>query len=452
MDRLERLFDVVDPWTAAVVLIAVITGFILMPLRWRLPVCLFTLSLAQSLSRLADLQFIVGVSLLAIGPCYIAIIATVLCNHPDRRPLPGWTVIMLAVSACGIGYVMEATDANLAVAARLQWLLMAGAASLLATTVTSHDRLVGILLSLGLGLGVGCSVTLIPFLFDPARGIAAMYGRYMPYGCNPNQIGSVYTATAIIGSYLYLNLRQSYVRFACGLMAAIALALLVITISRLGLLIVAFAAMAMLREISRRPLQMVTIAAVLGVVVYQVLMAADGMSLVRIDAGLDRSHYWLLGWEHLQERPWFGMLGVGDRAVFDTDGNLHNAYLSFLYVGGLTLGLPLLAWEFRSLVACVQLFMRRPPGRNTAVFAVLVAYAVGLKASGFANEIIYYPVYTAAFMHVFLSGYFLAQLSMPAAIRPLAHAPQSMMNGSSRLRSTAREVVAGRRLAGTVGG
>jgi len=416
MDRLDRLLELVDPLVAAVLVLVAVGGFVLMPRRWQLPGSLFLLGLTQTLARLPELPGVVVISLLVIGPCYVAIIAAVLMDPAPRRPLPGWSLAMLAVSALAVGYVTEAQDAPLAVAARLQWLLMALAASLLAASIDSQERLTATLTPLCLGLGLGCGVTLTPFLLDPSRGIAAGYGRYMPFGCNPNQIGSVYAATAILGGHLWLQRKPGAVQVACMLSGALALALLVITVSRLGLLMVALAVLAMVPVLARRPWQCAVLVLVLGFGLFRFLMAADGMSFTRMDAGLDRSHFWMAALGQLEDRPWFGMLGVANLRVFNGDENVHNAYLSFLCLGGLSLGIPLFAWEGRSLLAGGQLLVRQwLSGRDTATVAVLLAYAVGLKASGFANEIVYYPVYTAAFMNVLLSGLFLGAVARRAA-------------------------------------
>jgi hypothetical protein len=168
-----------------------------------------------------------------------------------------------------------------------------------------------------------------------------------------------------------------------------------------------------------------------------VVAAVSEASFDRIDQGLDRSNWWELGYEEFCRRPILGMYGVKDLPAVDIDerDNSHNAYLSILYLGGLSIGIPIFLCQLRGVIAAIQ--MSRKCDR-TAYDPILIGILAGCSVMqvvhGFANEIIYYPTYIWAFWNIFCIVFFTNQLRLKdlrsaSSILPVTQNRQTRRSG-----------------------
>jgi len=428
MNAMERqLGDIGDLPVATIVLLCLLISFILIPTKLRLGVSLFGLSIAQTAARLADLGPVVSIAIASMSFLSVMTILAVLMG--DQKLLP-WSICQYALTASAaisIFYVLDATDATKAVILRIQWLLLVMAASLTASAVRSQEQLVYVLKSICMGLGVGCAICLTPLIVNPASAINSGIGRFMPYGCNPNQIGITFAMTAILGAYIWLRTTTVVSRYLCGFSAALGFALLVVTVSRTAILICAVAYLPLLPVLIRRPLPAAIIVCVMCGGVWKLLGIAEDASFARFDEGLDRSEFWEIGYNEFCQRPIFGMLGVTDLPAVELDvqDNTHNAFLSVLYLGGLSIGIPVFLCQLQGLFAAIWLwFNRRKAAYDPILIGVLAACSVMHVAHGFANAIIYYPTHLWAFWNIFSIAFFTNQLHMRFAGRVTTAIPR----------------------------
>lgn len=425
MERIEKQLSELGDLGLLAVVVALFCGLAVVVFAGdlRLRLALFGLAFAQTIARLIDLGAVASVATAAIAPIYVLVILSAIVMKRGSGGLNVWTASMVSSAFFAIFYVMSTNDVAIAMIIRTQWLLAVVAAILTAMTATSQQRLMQILQALCAGLGTGCVCSAIPLILNPMAAIGS-YGRFEPYGSNPNQIGIAFALTAILAMYLSLQAKSFYTRIAYAAIATLGCGLLALTVSRMSMLICAVGYLALVPLMLRRPVYAVFIVLAICVGLVKLLGVAQGASYDRMNEGLDRSSWWERGYEQFAQRPYFGLLGSRGLSAIETEDNMHNAYLSILYLGGLSIGIPLFASQIRGLIAAWQIWLiRKRSHYDPVAITILATCSLMHVVHGFANEIIYYPMYTWSFLNVFCITFFITQAKTPSAIvaKPVAN-------------------------------
>jgi hypothetical protein len=410
MDRINRYLDVVPlPLLIAAPVVAILI-LLIIPRRWHLDAALIGMVIWFVLGRLTDLGMIQSVTkATGFGAIVAVALAAWFDSGPKRRlPLIVWAYPVLALIS--FVYVITVVDMVVAMALRTQWLLMTVAAIFVARTIVDEASLHRVLHAIGLGACIALLAPMSDLLLHPGEAINKGLGRFEPYGANSNQIGVLFSLAAPLGLYLAFQTRHALLKpaFLAGSVAALGMGLL--TGSRSTLLTIVVPAIPTVISMGRRPIVAVG-AGVLGLAVLGFVVAQAGSDTAFERFGSLQTSRTELFKEYVREsvsqRPIFGLLGTRGMSVFkeeDLGHHAHNAYLDATYLGGLSYSGPLLVMVALTQLSALYLFSRR---RSLAVQPLTISFLVALMftiyAQGFVNEVIYYPTYEWALVHLILS-------------------------------------------------
>jgi hypothetical protein len=410
MDRLNRYLDASSlPLLIAVPIIAIFV-LLLTPRRWHMDVALFGMVVWMVLGRLTGLGII---QTLTKATGFAAILAVAFAAWFDvgpKRRLPVVVWAYPALAALSFIYVMTVVDITMALVLRTQWLLMTLAAVFVARTIVDEASLYRVLRAIGLGACVAALAPLSDLLLHPGEAINKGLGRFEPYGANSNQIGVLFSLAAPLALYLAYQTRNSLMKPYYLGSSVMALGMGLLTGSRSTLVTIVIPSIPTMISLGRKPMAAAA-AAVLGLVilVFVVAQAGSHTAFERFDS-LQTNRVQVAeeyAAQALSERPLFGLLGSSGMSYFrdeDIGKHAHNAYLDAMYLGGLSYGIPLLVMVGLSQAAAAFLFMRRRSlGVEPLTIGFLVAFMFTIYAQGFVNEVMYYPTYEWAFMHILLS-------------------------------------------------
>jgi hypothetical protein len=420
MDRLAERLDVVSLPVAAALACAIALLLIVTPSRVRLPLALATMVIVLTVSRLSDIGPLASLAKVLSGFSFVVVAIAAYLQPGKRAPVPRVCWGYALVGAAGIWYVTHTEDHTLAIVIRVQWLLLAVSAILTARTVVDERSLRRVLLGILGGCGVASLITFSAIVVAPIQALQNGFGRFMPYQVNPNQIGVLFAITIALGMYFSLRLQNSVAKALIVGITAIALGQGVLTLSRGSFLVIALAATPSVFVALRRPLFAIASLSILGTVLVLLVRAAESSDFEHVNGSIEhRTHLTLAVLDEFRERPWFGLASTDGLEAYDADLNAHNAYVEMLYLGGLSLALPMFALQFLGHWQMVRVWMRR---RQLPVDPLLVSVLAGLSiaifAHGFVNNMILYPTYTWAFLNVFVACLFISL--RPRAARSMA--------------------------------
>lgn len=411
MDRIRLYFDVIPAWVILFAPAIAVAVFFLIPRRLRLPVSLVLLVPYLTVGRLPGAGMVAWGSK-ATGWAMLAAVAVAAAMHPGpRRRLSPVLWLYPVMAAIAPIYVLTTTDWLLALAIRIQWLMMVVAAMLVARTIVDAASLMLVVRSIALGGVIAILITLSSFVIAPGEAFRAGLNRFAPYDANSNQVGVVFTVAVALA--LYLGLRASaWTRLFWLGAAMLALGQGLLTGSRSVLVTVVGTSLPVVGAMARRPI--VAIAAVLvGTAAMAYVLAQTEETPFERYASLETGRVYLFE-EYVQrsisERPMFGLLFTEGQSVLrdeELGAHSHNAYLDLAYIGGLSLLLPMLFLAAVSMYSGVYVWRhRRWLDTDPLLITVLVAYLFMAYAHGFVNGSIYYPTYEWAFLHLLLSCLF----------------------------------------------
>jgi hypothetical protein len=122
------------------------------------------------------------------------------------------------------------------------------------------------------------------------------------------------------------------------------------------------------------------------------------------------STYWS---EVFPRRPLVGLLGSkGEsyfKAVSEVGMHPHNAWFYLMYVGGITLMLPMLWLTVYSSFCGYKMWKVKNflPG-DPLVYSILFTLLIAMYIQGLFNQVVYWPTYTWSYLHVVLACWFIA--------------------------------------------
>ena len=87
----------------------------------------------------------------------------------------------------------------------------------------------------------------------------------------------------------------------------------------------------------------------------------------------------------------------------------HSAYFNLMYMGGLSLFVPMMILLFTSLSCAFRTWrMRNFIGADPFLISILGMLLVAMYTQGIFNQVVYWPTYTWSMVHVILSVFFIS--------------------------------------------
>jgi hypothetical protein len=198
----------------------------------------------------------------------------------------------------------------------------------------------------------------------------------------------------------------------------------VLTVSRMGLATVAVGCAPCLVRLARRPAVALTLVLAGGVSLDQLQRAhTDQASFEHLEYAFQAARLELMeeALEEFWERPWLGLATSRNHYAYDEQLNAHNAYVEMLFLGGVCYAGPIfvmLAYAVKSALACWR--RRKQSPYDELLIATLAALFAASVANGLVNNIIHYPTYSWAFVHVLLCHAFISVRRDMASRTPVA--------------------------------
>ncbi len=411
MSTLKLYLDLVPWWAIILAAFGYTMIIILLPSRIRIQCALAVMVVWLMFNKLVDLGFVQALSKATAFSVYYGVgLAAVLQPGPKRRLNP-LVFIYPVMAVIAFLYVMTVTDRDVALVIRFQWLVLVVSAILLMRTVTDHVGLMRVLTGLMIGSAIGLLVLLSALVLNPAATYARGLGRIFPYQANPNQIGLMFCLSVFVFGYFALRASNITTRSLMIGFGAISFGLGLLTGSRSVVVVMAIPLLPLLTAATRRPVLTVLAIGIAYGVLSWVLGMAEERQLQRLLSPTSE-RYELIGHyiEVIKDRPIFGLANTSGQSSGGHVGltHPHNAYIEMLYLGGLTLAVPM------GLLVCVSLGgafytwrHRHKLPTDPVLINCLAALMFALYFHGFVNGTIYYPTYTWSFVHVFMSLLFM---------------------------------------------
>jgi len=402
---LAAMMQVVPLWVLIAVPAALLVGFLSIPGRIRLYVAAGVMALWLACNNFVDLPYLHIIAkpttVLAYGMLALAAIL-----HPGpRRPVPGVVWVYVALAFVQFFYILTVTDMVFALAIRIQWLMLTIAAILLVRCIVKDEVLTGVFKGFTAAAVVIIGLILGGLAFLPSF----RNGRLEPLGAPSNIGGVIFTSAAPICFYHGIRSSNILIKTIMFGTAGLGLALATLTASRSTMITILIVMLPMILFMTRRPaVTILAIVIVLTGLLWAISLGEEYATkldrLESMDTDRAQTFVWYLS-TVIKERPLVGLLfSSGQSVLYESAGNPHNAYLYILYLGGVTLFLPIFAMVSYTMYCTYYTWRHRHRLDNDPLFvSVLVAYMVAIYAHGFVNAEIFYATSIWPFMHIFLS-------------------------------------------------
>jgi hypothetical protein len=353
------------------------------------------------------------------GMFMFAVLAYAAMMDPGpKRKLPGILWLYPVLGILSVFYVLQASDWQIAVILRFQWFFLTLAAVMLVRAITTEAQLKTALGCIALGTSAATLLSFFAVVKDPGAAFGGGLGRVQPWGANQNHVGPDFILVTPLVLYFGLRLRSQIFRLAALGMTGIGGVMALLTASRS----VVFPLVALLGavgwELRRKPI------VVIGAIVVAIPILIYTGSYVQ-EANIDRlgsleseraERFQLYG-EVIMQRPLFGIMFEKDAlAASDEEvgGHAHNAFLDQLRLYGLSICLPLFGLAAWSSWSAFQVWRRRKSFvSDHLLMTMLFVFMAMIYFHGMVTIVIYYPNYTWAFFHVFVSALFIALNASP---------------------------------------
>lgn len=428
MDRFEAIQEILSPRVMGTAILLLSMLFVACNPKLRLKVFLFLAIVTSTLSRLVDLEYSADMAK-AFFPLFFGFLVVAALAHPGpKRRLPWYCAALVVLAGISFLYIRGVLDFQVAFILRAQWLMITVAGLLVVRTIRDQQSLRYVLEGMALGMLGGVLLTGSQLVVNPAHAFSMGFGRFSPYGANPNQIGLLFAMAIPISLYLAVTAKSNAVRF--GFLAVMCLAILqsALTLSRASMFIAALPSIPTLFVLCRHPGVIILGLVAAYVIGSQTIDDLEGFDLehVSTDAVEKRFDHTLHLLEVVERRPMFGLLFTKHEHFVHEDINAHNAYVDLLYLGGYSLAIPHFAlFLFGHYSAWLTWINRRQSGFDPLAISMLAAFSVCIFLHGFINGTILYPTYIWSFVHVIVLTFFLgAGLRLALATRILVRRPR----------------------------
>ena len=127
-----------------------------------------------------------------------------------------------------------------------------------------------------------------------------------------------------------------------------------------------------------------------------------------------RLDIWRTYWTQVfVDRPLFGLLGTSgehfEKSIAEVGQHPHNAWFYLMYLGGISLAAPMLYVTIYSTYCAVKVWKLKNylPG-DPLLYSILAMLLLAMYIQGLFNQVVYWPTYTWAFLHVVLASLFMS--------------------------------------------
>jgi hypothetical protein len=315
----------------------------------------------------------------------------------------------------GFVYIWGVRDFERALVIRVQWVLLVISALLTARVAATQEGLERILRGLAYGFLAGVVLCAVGLVIDP-KGAFLDVRRFAPFEGNPLQSGLTFAPAVAIFLYLSLRSQSSIARLIWLYSSLVTACFVVIGISRSIYGIVIVITLPLLLVMLRRVRFAILTAILMSLAIYFVFSRA-------IDLNYDRlfslqSERWTLVSVYSRiasKRPIFGLAGTQGLSWEKSDEYqtyAHNAYLSQIYLGGISYLGPLFVLAMWGVISSIRVWLNRArSGFDPLLISVLVCMLAAMYLHGFTDVELYFPAYIWAWLHIFISAFMMSLAS-----------------------------------------
>ncbi|MEM9347271.1 MAG: O-antigen ligase family protein [Planctomycetota bacterium] len=417
MSRIQLYFSVLPWWMWLIALFAclafLICFFALTPRNARISVALAVMIVWIELGRWISLGLVQAFAKTTyILPVIFVGCLALISNSPKRRTSPLVLMIPIAGIIALIWIIPRSTQIDLIL--HLMQIVTCFSAIFVAKLCWSEEQTRRILM----GLIIGYTITLlIPFsqlLINPGSAFAIGLNRFAPFKSNPNQIGPIFIISCVFGVYLFLASEKPKMRFwGIGLLAA-SVSMGLLTGSRTVVYIQAMILIPAAFKIIKRPVLAVTgVFLIVVLVVVLIIQSAQSVQQTRLTnlqtARFELQYNYL---KNIMKNPLigFGTMTAGEASDEWVYGShAHNSYLQSATFAGIPYTLILMTPSAIALFAGLRLWQIRriyPDLSNRYFFASVLL--LGLLLVGLTTSLLYYPTFSASFMHTWLVAWLIS--------------------------------------------
>jgi hypothetical protein len=408
MDTIQKYLTIVPLPILLFGPIAVIAAFMLVPGRLRLPLSLAVMVFWMPFSQYQELGFIAALAKTTGFGVYLLVIVAAVLHPGPKRDLPPISWLYIGTSLMSFFYIFSVTDFQLALATRVQWLIMVVAAIAVVRTVVDGPSLLLVLKSLTAGYALALLVPLSALILHPADVFRSI-GRFEPHNIAANHIGTIFSFSAPLLIYFGLTARQTMMQYMLYGLAASAIGMGILTASRSTVIVLAGTCLPLFAGSRRGMLAFGTIAVLL--VAALSLGLTESVALERLQSlETGRLGIAIEYMKIVAERPFFGLLGSeghsfeGATEIGLSTSNPHNAYMEILFLGGLSYAIPMFVLVGYTAWAGFKVWRYRHwLGTDPVLINMMVAIMAMIYAHGFVNRTLISPTTELAPYHVILS-------------------------------------------------
>ena len=400
-DRIARYLEVVPIEALAAAGLAGLFVMLAIPARSRMRFALTAAVVWLTIGKLPDLGAVAALAKAGV-PAPLVVVGIAAKFHPGPRVrMPRFAAIYFWVAMAAIVFVASGDDALVQIIVRLEWVLALYAGVKVAETMVDESSRRAVLTALANGFALSLVPLAVGLRLDPEVMFFRGHSRFSVWGSHPNSIGMSTMLAAVVCLLAALN---GHRRRTMMLVALAAGGMTLLTFGRTTIIATAFVALPMLLAGSRRDL-LVAVLVPLGLAasLYGVLTLGPEESVLRIMTLESRRSEIAADYvEAVWDRPIVGLLMRSDvNAEVDVDvgAHTHNAFLSWLYIGGAVLAFPM----FGLLAATLRAALRARRWDSGSILAGMGAILAGLYLTGVSHSIVYHPTDPTALVHAILA-------------------------------------------------
>lgn len=413
MDRLDFYLDIV-PLPVVIVMAAFgVIAFLAIPAQYRIVVALTLMPIWLTVGRLPGLGIISPVAKVSSFMGYFLVGLAAVLHPGPRRQLPGLVWLYLVMAGVAFLYVFRVEDRSIALILRVQWFMLVFAAIMLVRTILAAQDVTRIVNGLAFGCFIALLLPLSALILFPGEAFLRGAGRFQPYGVNSNQIGMLFALAVPLLCYKGLTTRAVSLKPIIFGAAGITVGMALLTGSRQTMLAILMVSVPIIFRLSKRPVLTILGLLIGFAAVSYVIGMADQTAFDRFsELETYRFDVWTAYINQVfSARPMFGLLGVSNEMAFKSSVigvHPHSAYFNLMYMGGLSLFVPMMLLLVVSLISMFRVWKQRfLLGVDPFLISILSVLLVAMYVQGIFNQVVYWPTYTWSFIHVILAGFFI---------------------------------------------
>ncbi|MDG2201643.1 MAG: hypothetical protein P8K80_10750 [Phycisphaerales bacterium] len=413
MDRIELYLDIVPiPILLAGAMVAVLV-YLAVPAQYRLVIALAIVPIWLTVGRLPDLGIISQAAKVSSAMVFFLVGLGAFLHPGPRRQVPPIAWLYMVMACVMFLYVLQVQDRTLALILRMQWLMVVFAAIMLIRTVVHVQDLTRIINGLAFGCFLALLLPLSGLILFPGDSFLRGAGRFQPYGVNSNQIGMLFALSIPLLYYKAITTRAVSLKPIIFAAIGITIGMALLTASRQTLLAILMVGIPIIFKLSRRPIiTIIGLAVGLAAVSYVIGMAENTAFDRFADLESNRFEVWAAYTRDVYtQRPLFGLFGVNSELAFRSSvvqAHPHSAYFNLMYMGGLSLLIPMMILLCTSLSCAFRTWrMRHQIGVDPFLISILGMLLVAMYTQGIFNQVVYWPTYAWSFCHVILAIFFI---------------------------------------------